>query len=246
MKNLEFFNRNQARDFINKNKPMAIIPTGSVEQHLNHLFIGMDINSATRIAEDLSKKFSEDALFYRPLNAGIAEHHMAFPGTMTLRVNTFIGVLTDVVNSLIRGGITKILFINGHGGNTEPMRTAMQNINLEMKGVHSELDTSEVRTHLDYMELLNNDSKIDIRYTSYWEMHDKEFIKNTIQDDVWPGHAGEYETSVALYMFPDLVDKEAIKNDPLGTSSDASKEKGEAIYNDIIKQYSKIISEMLS
>ena len=44
MKNLEFFNRNQARDFINKNKPMAIIPTGSVEQHLNHLFIGMDIN----------------------------------------------------------------------------------------------------------------------------------------------------------------------------------------------------------
>ena len=246
MKNLEFFNRNQARDFINKNKPMAIIPTGSVEQHLNHLFIGMDINSATRIAEDLSKKFPEDALFYRPLNAGIAEHHMAFPGTMTLRVNTFIGVLTDVVNSLIRGGITKILFINGHGGNTEPMRTAMQNINLEMKGLHSELDTSEVRTHLDYMELLNNDSKIDIRYTSYWEMHDKEFIKNIIDDDGWPGHAGEYETSVALYMFPDLVDKEAIKNDPLGTSSDASKEKGEAIYNDIIKQYSKIISEMLS
>ncbi len=246
MKNLEFFNRNQARDFINKNKPMAIIPTGSVEQHLNHLFIGMDINSATRIAEDLSKKFPEDVLFYRPLNAGIAEHHMAFPGTMTLRVNTFIGVLTDVVNSLIRGGITKILFINGHGGNTEPMRTAMQNINLEMKGLHSELDTSEVRTHLDYMELLNNDSKIDIKYTSYWEMHDKEFIKNTIQDDVWPGHAGEYETSVALYMFPDLVDKEAIKNDPLGTSSYATKEKGEAIYKDIIKQYSKIISEMLS
>jgi len=246
MKNLEFFNRNQARDFINKNKPMAIIPTGSVEQHLNHLFIGMDINSATRIAEDLSKKFPEDVLFYRPLNAGIAEHHMAFPGTMTLRVNTFIGVLTDVTNSLIRGGITKILFINGHGGNTEPMRTAMQNINLEMKGLHSELDTSEVRTHLDYMELLNNDSKIDIKYTSYWEMHDKEFIKNTIEDDVWPGHAGEYETSVALYMFPDLVDKEAIKNDPLGTSTNATKEKGEKIYNDIIKQYSKIIKEMLS
>ena len=76
---------------------------------------------------------------------------MAFPGTMTLRVNTFIGVLTDVANSLIRSGITKILFINGHGGNTEPMRTAMQNINLEMKGVHSNIDTSEVRTNVDYM-----------------------------------------------------------------------------------------------
>ena len=102
MKNLEFFNRNQARDFINKNKPMAIIHTGSVEQHLNHLIIVMDINSETRIAEDLSKKFPEDILFYRPLNAGIAEHHMAFPGTMTLRVNTFIGVLTDIVESFIR------------------------------------------------------------------------------------------------------------------------------------------------
>ena len=125
MKNLEFFNRNQARDFINKNKPMAIIPTGSVEQHLNHLFIGMDINSATRIAQDLAEKFSDDVIFYRPLNAGIAEHHMAFPGTMTLRVNTFIGVLTDIVESLIRGGVKKILFINGHGGNVEPMATAM-------------------------------------------------------------------------------------------------------------------------
>ena len=246
MKNLEFFNRNQARDFINKNKPMAIIPTGSVEQHLNHLFIGMDINSATRIAEDLAKKFPKDVLFYRPLNAGIAEHHMAFPGTMTLRVDTFLSVITDITESLIRGGIKKILFINGHGGNVDSARAAIRNITLQMKGIHEGIDTSEVRTHYDYEELLNTDSEIDVRYTSYWEIHDKEFIKSIIQDDVWPGHAGEYETSVALYMFPDLVDKEAIKNDPLGTSSDASKEKGEAIYKDIINQYSKIITEMLS
>ena len=71
MKNLEFFNRNQARDFINKNKPMAIIPTGSVEQHLNHLFIGMDINSATRIVSlmieetDLKCSFVEGHLIFR-------------------------------------------------------------------------------------------------------------------------------------------------------------------------------------
>ena len=246
MNNLEFFNRNEARDYINKNKPMAIIPTGSVEQHLNHLFIGMDINSATKIAEELANKFSKNIIFYRPLNVGIAEHHMAFPGTMTLRVNTFIGVLTDVANSLIRSGITKILFINGHGGNTEPMRTAMQNINLEMKGVHSNIDTSEVRTHVDYMELLNKDSKIDIRYTSYWEMHDPNFIKKIINDPSYPGHASEYETSVALHMFPNLVDKEAIKNDPLGTSADATKEKGKLIYDDIIEKYSKIIQEMLA
>jgi len=245
MKNLEFFNRNQARDFINKNKPMAIIPTGSVEQHLNHLFIGMDINSATGIAQDLAEKFSDDVIFYRPLNAGIAEHHMAFPGTMTLRVNTFIGVLTDIIESLIRGGIKKILFINGHGGNVEPMGTAMRNISLQMKGIHEGINTTEVRTHYDYEELLNKDSEIDIRYTSYWETHDDNFIKNIIDDDVWPGHAGEYETSVALYMFPDLVDKDAIKNDPLGTSTNASKEKGEQIYIDIINQYSKIIKEML-
>ena len=52
MNNLEFFNRNQASKFISNNKPMAVIPTGSVEQHLNHLFIGMDINTASYIAED--------------------------------------------------------------------------------------------------------------------------------------------------------------------------------------------------
>ncbi len=246
MNNLEFFNRNEARDFINKNKPMAIIPTGSVEQHLNHLFIGMDINSATKIAEELANKFSKDTIFYRPLNVGIAEHHMAFPGTMTLRVNTFIGVLTDVVNSMIRGGITKILFINGHGGNTEPMRTAMQNINLEMKGVHSNIDTSEVRSHIDYMELLNKDSEIDIKYTSYWEMHDPNFIKEVIKDPNYPGHAGEYETSLGLYLFPDFIDKDLMKNKPLGTANHATKEKGKLIYEDLIEKYSKLLQEMFN
>ncbi|MBL52108.1 MAG: hypothetical protein CMG57_09150, partial [Candidatus Marinimicrobia bacterium] len=97
----------------------------------------------------------------------------------------------------------------------------------------------------DYEELLNKDSEIDIRYTSYWETHDDDFIKNIIDDDVWPGHAGEYETSVALYLFNELVDKDAILNDPLGSSKDATEEKGKQIYNDIIKQYSKIVSEML-
>ena len=76
MKNLEFFNRNQARNFINKNKPMAIIPTGSVEQHLNHLFIGMDINSATRIAEDLAKKLNAATACSKPVSdAGWRPHH---------------------------------------------------------------------------------------------------------------------------------------------------------------------------
>ena len=88
MNNLEFFNRNQASKFISNNKPMAVIPTGSVEQHLNHLFIGMDINTASYIAEDLANEFSEQVLFYRPLNAGIAEHHMAFAGTITTHTGT--------------------------------------------------------------------------------------------------------------------------------------------------------------
>ena len=74
MHNLEFFNRNEARDFINKNNPMAIIPTGSVEQHLNHLFIGMDINSATKIAEDLLLCYFDmayrDGFFHADLHPG--------------------------------------------------------------------------------------------------------------------------------------------------------------------------------
>ena len=47
-------------------------------------------------------------------------------------------------------------------------------------------------------------------------------------------------------MFPNLVDKEAIKNDPLGTSTAATKEKGKLIYDDIIEKYSNIIQEMLT
>ena len=245
MNNLEFFNRNQASKFISNNKPMAVIPTGSVEQHLNHLFIGMDINTASYIAEDLANEFSDQVLFYRPLNAGIAEHHMAFAGTITLRVNTFIGVLTDIAESLVRGGIKKILFINGHGGNVEPMATAMRNINLQMKGIHEHADFSNVQTHYDYEELLNKDTEIDIRFTSYWEMHDLKFLRSIVKDKASPGHAGEYESSVALHLFPDLVDVDSIKNNALDTEQDASKEKGEILYKDVIQKYSKLITEML-
>tara|TARA_B100000579_G_C22557442_1_gene722742 strand:+ start:12 stop:755 length:744 start_codon:yes stop_codon:yes gene_type:complete len=246
MNNLEFFNRNQASNFIDNNKPLAIIPTGSVEQHLNHLFIGMDINTASHIAEDLANEFSKKVLFYRPLNAGIAEHHMAFPGTITLRVNTFIGVLTDIAESLVRGGVKKILFINGHGGNVDPMATAMRNINLQMKGIHENTDFSNVQTHYDYEELLNKDTEIDIRFTSYWEMHDLKFLRSIVKDEASPGHAGEYESSIALHLFPDFVDQDAIKNNALDTEQDASKEKGEILYKDVIEQYSKLIQGMLN
>ena len=50
---------------------------------------------------------------------GFSEHHMDFPGTLTLSIPTYIAAVTEVCESLVRHGCRKLLLLNGHGGNHE-------------------------------------------------------------------------------------------------------------------------------
>ena len=101
---------------------LALVPVGSLEQHGPHLTLDTDLAVAEAFAQRLDVELGDDALLCPPLPYGLSEHHLAFPGTITLRPDTFIGVLLDLVESLAHWGLRRVLVVNGHGGNIDALR----------------------------------------------------------------------------------------------------------------------------
>jgi creatinine amidohydrolase len=156
---------------------VALIPVGSTEQHGPNLALQADTAQAHAFARRLAERFYPEALLAPPLHVGISEHHMAFPGSLTLRPETFYAFLHDVVESLKRHSLTKFLLINGHGGNAATLGMTLVRLKREL-GV-------EV-AQLDYYTLA------------------PEVTKEYVIGDTW-GHACEIEVSQAMYLVPHIV-----------------------------------------
>ena len=103
-----------------------ILPIGSTEQHGPNGLIGTDAICAEVIARGVGE--AAGSLGAPTIAVGMAQHHMAFTGTMTLRPSTLIAVLRDTVESLARHGFRQFYFINGHGGNIAPANPALSAI----------------------------------------------------------------------------------------------------------------------
>lgn len=156
---------------------IAIIPTGSCEQHGPHMSLATDIEVADGFARRLADDLGDDALLCPRLPYGVSEHHMGFPGTLTLTAESFIAVLTDILQSLRHWGIQRVLIVNGHGGNVESLsivsRKARRNAGMVVGSV-------------------------------MWSQLAAEAIAERTNSRRY-GHACEIETSVALVLAPEVV-----------------------------------------
>mgnify|MGYP001026172657 CR=1 FL=1 len=187
---------------------VVIIPVGSTEQHGNHLPVNTDANCCFTIAQRAALAIDEfPVLVLPPIWTGYSPHHMAYPGTITLKYHTFVELLTQVAASVHAHGFKKILFLNGHGGNSAVI--------------------AAMRT-----KLADEEGACVIGYT-YWDMPSvPEEMKAVSQSDKgFIGHAGEIETSLQLYLQPELVDMAAAVWVPglWGNPSTGTREKGERI-----------------
>ncbi|MCS7116548.1 MAG: creatininase family protein [Nitrososphaerota archaeon] len=95
-----------------KNNDIILVPVGSTEQHGPACPLGLDTYIAIALAEDVALKTG--VISTPPIWFGDSPHHLKFPGTISLRTETLIELIKDVIRSLAKHGFKKIIFINGH------------------------------------------------------------------------------------------------------------------------------------
>jgi creatinine amidohydrolase len=98
-----------------KHDDRAVLPLGCTEQHA-YLSLSVDSILAERLAIEATEPLGVPV--FPVLAYGITPYFRAFPGTITLRVETYMSILRDILDAMTEQGLKRILIVNGHGGNT--------------------------------------------------------------------------------------------------------------------------------
>ena len=168
---------------------LLMLPMGATEQHGPHLPISMDTLLAEAVchkASSLTKVPVLPALSYTASQG----HTPKWPGTFSLRHETFIAMLREITSWAVATGWKRVLFINSHFGNDAPARVAVDQLRL---------------THM---------GKLQIAFINAFQLTDeiwKEYTKDA--EDL---HANQAETALMLHLHPELVhlDKLTSSDDP--------------------------------
>ena len=106
-----------------KQDDRAVLPLGSTEQHA-YLSLCTDSTLAERVSLEAAEPLGVPVfptLFY-----GVSGYFNAYPGTVSLRVETYLKVIGDILDSLAENGFKRILMVSGHGGNEPANHLAAQ------------------------------------------------------------------------------------------------------------------------
>jgi creatinine amidohydrolase len=202
----------------------CIIPVAAIEQHAEHLAMEHDWRSVTLVAAKVAERLHPHVLVAEGVMAGISEHHMIHPGTLTLRPGTFLAVLDDLVRSVVTAGFENVLVLNGHGGNIAPIQGAWDQFLREFR--------------------------VNLHFLSYWDVLTKADAEaaldggSRLPQDL-PGHAQEFETSIALAEFPENLRTEAWTAQPDSTAAMATAEKGRELLRRIVDRVASYLEAMM-
>ena len=120
-----------------KTTKTVVVPIGSNEQHGPTGLLGTDWMCPEIIAHAAEKQ-DGSLVVAATFNIGMAQHHLAFAGTISLRPSTFMAAITDWVSSLSRHGFERIYFLNGHGGNVATIEATFAEIYAEWSFVEEQ------------------------------------------------------------------------------------------------------------
>jgi len=164
-----------------KEGAVVVLPIGSTEQHGPHLPCSTDTILAERVAHLAVERVGGYILPTLPYSK--CNEHSAFPGTISLRRETLIGVVSDIVHSVHRSGFERLCLVNGHGGNNASLHSVLRDLYAE----------------LSLPLLLVEPGALFLPPTPYPSTEQRFGI-----------HAGRWETSLMMAIAPTLVRSEKV------------------------------------
>lgn len=165
---------------LDREQTVVIVPIAAVEQHGPHLPTGTDTIICTALAEAVEQALPENTLLLPTFWLGASAHHLRFGGTLDAPLDHYIAILQDICRSLLNEGFQRILLLNGHGGNIDPLKIALRGL------------------QTDYPDAL-------LAGGAYWETSADLLQKTLDGDHKFVGHACEFETSMIMHLRPELV-----------------------------------------
>ncbi len=177
---------------------VAVVATGSVEQHGGHLPLGTDAFAAASIAERVAARLGTVVAPLGPV--GVAHYHLPWPGSLSLRPSTLAAVLVDVCGGLHGAGAQRIVVVNWHEGNSPTLRLAADEAQ-RRHGVQVVIAESHVITHTLYpeeMEFTHAGSMETAAVLAY----DPSLVR--LDEATEPSERGAGEAAHGLFRRPDV------------------------------------------
>ena len=168
---------------------LVVAPIAACEQHSRHLPVFTDSILVGAVADGVERNLPDRVLLLPVMWLGASEHHLPFGGTLTATLPTYEQLLVELLTPLLRDGFGRVMLLNGHGGNIDPLRVALRR-----------LDTEFPRAVLTG--------------AAYWDLASTELAALCKGPRQTVGHACEIETSMLMHLRPDLVRAELIEDDP--------------------------------
>ena len=164
-----------------RGRDTVVIAFGATEQHGPHMPLATDALIGDHLAELVADEL--DAFLAPTVRFGCSEHHLEFPGTISISAGTFHGLVADIVASLAQGGFQRVILLPTHGGNFGPLGEAIGRLGPD-PGI-------EVRALTDVRALLAI-AQVGV------DEHSVPMGEGGL-------HAGEWETSMMQAVHPEMV-----------------------------------------
>jgi creatinine amidohydrolase len=161
----------------------VVIPIAALEQHGRHMPLFTDSMLLGEVVRRAHERLAERVLMAPVMWLGNSEHHLDFPGTLSASPRTYLNLLSELADNFLVHGFTRIVFVNGHGGNHVPGQQAV----FELRQRH--------RKQKNLLLVL----------ATYWLLGGKPHELDRSIGQGRMGHACEWETSMMLRLAPHLV-----------------------------------------